>query len=64
MLLIGVPIAFGIPIGVAVLIGTLKFAGPNEGRGWPLVGPIVPIAYIAWSLWLVALGVALLLGSR
>jgi hypothetical protein len=50
----------GIPIGVALLIGTLEFVGPNEERGWPLAGTIVPIAYIAWSLWLIALGVALL----
>jgi hypothetical protein len=49
-----------LPIGVALLIGTLEFAGPNEERGWALAGTIVPIAYIAWSLWLIALGVALL----
>jgi hypothetical protein len=51
----------GIPIGIALLIGTLEFVGPNEERGWPMAGTIVPIAYIAWSIWLVALGVALLL---
>ena len=51
----------GIPVGVALLIGTLEFVGPNEERGWPLAGTIVPIAYIAWSLWLIALGVGLLL---
>ena len=51
----------GIPIGLALLIGTLEFVGPNEERGWPVAGTIVPIAYIAWSLWLIALGVALLL---
>jgi hypothetical protein len=51
----------GIPIGAALLIGTLEFVGPNEERGWPLAGTIVPIAYIAWSLWLIALGVGLLL---
>jgi Domain of unknown function (DUF4386) len=51
----------GIPIGTALMIGTLEFVGPNEERGWPLAGTIVPIAYIAWSIWLVALGVALLL---
>ena len=50
----------GIPIGIALLIGTLEFVGPNEERGWALAGTIVPIAYIAWSLWLIALGVALL----
>jgi hypothetical protein len=52
----------GIPIGVALLIGTLEFVGSNEERGWPLAGTIVPIAYIAWSLWLIGLGVGLLVG--
>jgi len=51
----------GIPVGVALLIGTLEFVGPNEEHGWPVAGTIVPIAYIAWSLWLIALGVGLLL---
>jgi hypothetical protein len=53
----------GIPIGLALLIGTLEFVGPNEERGWPLAGTIVPIAYIAWSLWLIALGVGLLVAA-
>ncbi|MDP9482963.1 MAG: DUF4386 domain-containing protein [Chloroflexota bacterium] len=51
----------GLPIGVALLIGTLEFVGPNERDGWPLAGTIVPIAYIAWSIWLIALGVFLIL---
>jgi hypothetical protein len=51
----------GIPIGAALLVGTLEFVGPNEAHGLPLAGSIVPIAYVAWSLWLMALGVALLL---
>jgi hypothetical protein len=51
----------GLPIGVALLIGTLEFVGPNERDGWSLAGTIVPIAYIAWSLWLIALGVLLLI---
>ena len=51
----------GIPVGIALLIGTLEFVGPNERDGWPLAGTIVPIAYIAWSLWLIALGIAFLL---
>lgn len=42
------------------MIGTLEFVGPDEKDDWPLAGTIVPIAYIAWSLWLVALGVVLL----
>jgi len=51
----------GLPIGVALLIGSLEFVGPNEKAGWRLAGTIVPTAYVAWSLWLVALGVFLLL---
>lgn len=51
----------GFAIGIGLLIGTFEFVGPNEERGWTLAGAIVPIAYIAWSLWLIALGVALLL---
>jgi hypothetical protein len=50
----------GVPIGIALLIGALEFVGPNEEHGWPLAGAIVPIAYIAWSLWLVGLGIAVL----
>jgi hypothetical protein len=50
----------GLTIGVALLIGTLEFVGPNERHGWPLAGKVVPIAYIAWSLWLIGMGVFLL----
>jgi hypothetical protein len=50
----------GLPIGIALCVGSLEFVGPNEKDGWPLAGTIVPIAYIAWSLWLVGLGVLLL----
>jgi hypothetical protein len=49
-----------IPIGVAQLIGALEFVGPNEPEGWSLAGRVVPVAYIAWSLWLIACGVTLL----
>ena len=34
----------------------LEFVGPNEPDGWPLAGTIVPIAYIAWSIWLIVDG--------
>jgi hypothetical protein len=53
--------AIGIVIAVALLIGTLEFVGPNERDGWRLAGMIVPIAYIAWSVWLILLGVFLLI---
>jgi hypothetical protein len=51
----------GLPIGAALLVGAVEFVGPNEKDGWPLAGTIVPIAYIAWSVWLIALGVCLLI---
>ena len=49
----------GLPIGAALLLGSLEFVGRNEEHGWSLAGTIVPIAYIAWSVWLIGLGVAL-----
>ena len=52
----------GLLIGVALLIGALEFVGPNERDGWHLAGTIVPIAYVAWSAWLIVLGVLLLIG--
>ena len=48
----------GVPIGLALVIGSAEFAGPNKRDGWRLAGIIVPIAYVAWSIWLIALGVA------
>jgi hypothetical protein len=51
----------GVPIGVALLMGSLEFVGPNEKSGWSLAGTIVPIAYVAWSIWLIALGIGLIL---
>ena len=50
----------GVLIGITLLVGTLEFVGPNERDGWHLAGTIVPIAYIAWSLWLIVIGVVLL----
>ena len=35
-----------------------EFLGPNEERGWKLAGAAIPVLYIAWSLWLLAMGVA------
>jgi hypothetical protein len=50
-----------IPIGLALLIGALEFVGGNEFEGWSVAERLTPIAYIAWSVWLVACGVGLLL---
>ena len=51
----------GLPIGGALLLGSLEFVGPAERSGWSVAGTIVPIAYIAWSLWLIALGIGVIL---
>ncbi len=50
----------GLLIGLALVVGTFEFVGPNERDGWALAGTIVPIAYIVWSLWLIVLGILLL----
>jgi len=50
-----------IPIGIALLIGALEFVGPNESKGWSVAERVTPIAYIAWSVWLITCGLALLL---
>ncbi len=51
----------GALVGLALIVGSAEFAGPNERDGWRLAGIVVPIAYVAWSVWLIALGVSLLL---
>lgn len=43
------------------MLGSLEFVGPNEEQGWKLAGSIVPIAYVAWSVWLIAIGVGVVL---
>jgi hypothetical protein len=45
------------------LLGSLEFVGPFEPRGWKLASALVPVAYIAWSVWLLALAIGLLLTS-
>jgi hypothetical protein len=50
----------GVVIGVALVVGSLEFVGPNERNGWAVAGTIVPIAYLAWSVWLVVIGILLI----
>lgn len=50
----------GIAIGAGLAIGSAEFLGPNEERGWALAGAAIPFLYIAWSAWLLAMGVALI----
>jgi hypothetical protein len=50
----------GIAVGPLLVMGSLEFVGRFEEHGWKLAGTIVPIAYTAWSLWLLAAGLVLL----
>jgi len=51
----------GIVIGALLMICSLEFVGAVEREGWKLARVLTPITYIAWSLWLIVVGVALLL---
>src|SRR4051794_3191624 len=51
----------GILVGAALALCSLEFVGPFEPGGWKVAGVLTPIAYIVWSLWLMASGVLLLL---
>ena len=51
----------GIVIGAVLAICSLEFVGTFEPNGWKLAATVTPIAYIVWSLWLIATGAALLL---
>jgi hypothetical protein len=51
----------GILIGALLALCSLEFVGPAERDGWRLAATLTPITYIAWSLWLMACGLALLL---
>jgi hypothetical protein len=51
----------GIVVGALLVVGSLEFVGRFEEHGWKRAATIVPIAYTAWSLWLLATGVVLLI---
>ncbi len=44
----------GVVIGLLLVLGSLEFVGPFEENGWKVAATIVPLAYIGWSLWLIA----------
>jgi hypothetical protein len=50
----------GVAIGPLFLLCSLEFVGRFEESGWKLAGALTPITYIAWSVWLLAVGIALL----
>jgi len=54
----------GVALGALIAIGSLEFVGRSGSRGWPTAERLVPLAYAGWSVWLVALGIALLMDWR
>jgi hypothetical protein len=52
--------AVGVLIGPLFLLCSLEFVGSAEASGWKLAGALTPVTYIAWSIWLLAVGVAML----
>ena len=51
----------GIVIGAGLVVGSAEFLGRSEERGWALAGAAIPLLYIAWSVWLLAMGIALII---
>lgn len=54
---LGIP---GIVIGGLLVLCSLEFIGRFEPAGWKLAAALTPITYVAWSVWLVATGIALI----
>jgi len=52
--------ALGIAIGLLLTLCSFEFVGRHEPDGWKLAERLTPVTYIAWSLWLIATGIALL----
>jgi hypothetical protein len=50
----------GIALGPLFFLCSLEFVGRDDDRGWNLAETLTPLAYVAWSFWLVVVGVALL----
>jgi Domain of unknown function (DUF4386) len=50
----------GVVVGGLLMICSFEFVGAFEERGWRVAAVLTPVAYVAWSLWLIAVGLALL----
>ncbi len=50
----------GILAGSALIVCSFEFVGSFEPSGWELAEKLTPIAYVVWSLWLIATGIAIL----
>jgi uncharacterized protein DUF4386 len=51
----------GIVIGPILMLCALEFVGSHEPTGWKVAEKLTPVAYIAWSLWLIGTGVVLVI---
>ena len=51
----------GVFVGVGFIVGSAEFLGRDGEDGWTLAGAAIPILYVAWSLWLLAMGIALII---
>ncbi len=59
----GLPAWLGVialPIGAALVVCSAEFVGHFERDGWRLAGALTPVAYAAWSAWLLVVGLVLL----
>jgi hypothetical protein len=54
---VGVP---GLVVGPLLMVCSLEFVGRHEPGGWKVAERLTPVAYVAWSLWLAVVGVALI----
>jgi Domain of unknown function (DUF4386) len=52
---------FGVVIGAGLIVGSTEFLGRDDEDGWALAGAAIPILYAAWSVWLLAIGIALVI---
>jgi hypothetical protein len=51
----------GIVAGAALIVCSFEFVGRSGDHGWKVAETLTPIAYVIWSLWLIASGVAFLI---
>ena len=52
--------ALGICVGGALVVCAFEFVGSSEPVGWEIAEKLTPLAYIVWSLWLIASGIAVI----
>lgn len=59
----GLPAWLGVlalPVGAALVVCSAESVGPLERDGWRFAARLLPIAFAAWCVWLLAVGVVLL----